>query len=111
MGRILGGKFGGAKKVEKNVVSEVASAGDAYPGQDPPGGFLKAGFGTPSLPRGPVGGRIQCAAHKPPRERVVTHSAIVRQMEQARQVNLHMVRIFVSLARKVPIILQKLAGN
>ena len=55
--------------------------------------------------------RIQCAAHKPPREKVVTHNAIVRQMEQARQVNSHMVRIFVSLAMKVSIILQTLAGN
>ena len=34
MGRILGGKFGGAKKVEKNVVSAVVSAGDAYPSKE-----------------------------------------------------------------------------
>ena len=34
LSRILGGKFGGAKKVEKNIVSVVASAGDAYPSKD-----------------------------------------------------------------------------
>ena len=34
MGRILGGKFGGAKKVGKNVVSAVASAGSADPGKE-----------------------------------------------------------------------------
>ena len=68
-------------------------AGDAYSGQDPPAGFLKAGFGTPSLPRGPVGGRIQCAAHRPLREGVVTHSVVVRQIKQARQVNSHIVEI------------------
>ena len=34
MGRILAGKFGGAKKVEKNVVSAVASAGTADPGKE-----------------------------------------------------------------------------
>ena len=34
MGRILGGKFGGAKKAEKNVVRAVASAGDAYPSKE-----------------------------------------------------------------------------
>ena len=32
LGRILAGKFGGAKKVETNVVSVVASAGAADPG-------------------------------------------------------------------------------
>ena len=34
LGRILGLKFGGAKQVEKNVVSAVASAGDAYPSKE-----------------------------------------------------------------------------
>ena len=34
LGRILGRKFGGAKKVGKNVVSVVASAGDAYPSKE-----------------------------------------------------------------------------
>ena len=34
LGRILGGKFGGGKIVEKNVVSAVASAGDADPGKE-----------------------------------------------------------------------------
>ena len=34
MGRILGGKFGGANKVEKNVVSVVASAGAAYSSEE-----------------------------------------------------------------------------
>ena len=34
MGRILGGKFGGAKKVEKNVARAVASVGDAYPSKE-----------------------------------------------------------------------------
>ena len=34
MGRILGGKFGDAKKVKKNVVRVVASAGDAYPSKE-----------------------------------------------------------------------------
>ena len=34
LSRILGGKFGGAKKVEKNVVRVVASAGDAYPSKE-----------------------------------------------------------------------------
>ena len=34
LGRILGGKFGDAKKVKKNVVSAVASAGTADPGKE-----------------------------------------------------------------------------
>ena len=34
LGRILGGTFGGGKIVEKNVVSAVASAGDAYPSKE-----------------------------------------------------------------------------
>ena len=34
LGRILGGKFGDAKKVKKNVVRVVASAGDAYPSKE-----------------------------------------------------------------------------
>ena len=34
MGRILGIKFGGAKKIGKNVVSAVASAGAADPGKE-----------------------------------------------------------------------------
>ena len=37
--------------------------------------------------------RIQCAAHRPPREGVVTHSVVVRQIKQARQVNSHIVEI------------------
>ena len=34
LGRILGGKFGDAKKVKKDVVRVVASAGDAYPSKE-----------------------------------------------------------------------------
>ena len=34
LGRILAGKFGGAKKVEKKVVSAVASAGNADPSKE-----------------------------------------------------------------------------
>ena len=34
LGRILAGKFGGAKKVEKQVVSAVASAGNADPSKE-----------------------------------------------------------------------------
>ena len=34
LGRILAGKFGGAKKVEKKVVSVVASAGNADPSKE-----------------------------------------------------------------------------
>ena len=34
LGRILGRNFGGAKKVKKNVVRVVASAGDAYPSKE-----------------------------------------------------------------------------
>ena len=34
LGRILAGKFGGAKNAEKNVVRVVASAGDAYPSKE-----------------------------------------------------------------------------
>ena len=67
LGRISGDKFKGAKNDEKKVGKLVASAGDADPGQDPPAGFLKAGFDTPSLPRGPVGGRIVYASRIPPR--------------------------------------------
>ena len=39
--RILAGKIWGGKNDEKKVGKPVASAGDAYPGQDPPAGFLK----------------------------------------------------------------------
>ena len=34
LGRILGGKFGGGKKVKKQVVWTVASATDADPGKE-----------------------------------------------------------------------------
>ena len=47
---------------------------------------------APTHPLG-MGGRIQCAAHKPPSERVVTHSVVVRQIKQARQVNSYIVQI------------------
>ena len=67
LAKISGDEFEGEKNDEKKVRKPVASAGDANPGQDPPAGFLKAGFGTPSLPRGPVGGRIVCASRHPPR--------------------------------------------
>ena len=50
LGRLLGGKFGGAKKVEKNVVSAVASAGDAYPSKEGLGRIpMWARSNTPSL--------------------------------------------------------------
>ena len=41
LGRILGERFRGEKNDGKKVEKLVASAGDAYPGQDPPAGFLK----------------------------------------------------------------------
>ena len=41
LGRILYDKFQGEKHDEKKVRKLVASAGDAYPGQDPPAGFLR----------------------------------------------------------------------
>ena len=48
LGRILAGKFGGATKVEKNVVSAVASAGTANPGKE---GFREDSFVGPDLIR------------------------------------------------------------
>ena len=53
----------------------------------------QARFGTPLAHPEGMGGRIQCAAHRPPREGVVTHSVVVRQIKQARQVNSHIVEI------------------
>ena len=68
MGRILEGKFGDEKKVEKRRVKEMASEGHAMAGRE---GFGKgkwvgrAKFGTPR-PMG-MGGRIVYASRIPPR--------------------------------------------
>ena len=53
LGRILGGKFGGGKQVEKQVVRMLASAGDADPSKE---GFRED--------KG-QGGRIQHASAHP----------------------------------------------
>ena len=69
LGRILGGKFGDAKKVKKNVVRVVVSAGDAYPSKE---GFREdsqvggAGSNTPSLIL--TDGRADCLRFASPAE-------------------------------------------
>ena len=68
------------------------SAGHADPGKEGLEGQTSKIQHAPGPPCG-MGGRIQCAAHRPPREGVVTHSVVVRQMKQARQVNSHIVEI------------------
>ena len=92
LGRILGNKFRGEKIDEKKVWKALASAGEADPGQDSLAGFLKEGSSTPSLPRVPVGGRIQCAAHRPPRAGVVMQRVVMHDSSFGRLIRIRFCR-------------------
>ena len=64
MGRILGGKCGDEKKVEKKRVKPIASAGDADPGKEGLGWMGKAKSSTPSLIL--TDGRADCSGRAEP---------------------------------------------
>ena len=83
--------FEAKKMMKKKVGKALASAGDAYPGKE---GFREesqAWFSTPSLILR-MGGRIQCAAHRPPRMGVVTQRVLMHDSSFGRLIRIRFCR-------------------